>query len=91
MLGLGLSQMTLAWRISLTALSFSLLICKTELLIVASLHKTIGRIKLKIPYRGFPGDSLIRIHLPMQEMCLRSLMQEDPMCCRATKPTHHNC
>ena len=32
----------------------------------------------------------IRIHLPVQETQVRSLLQEDSTCCRATKPMHHN-
>ena len=31
-----------------------------------------------------------RIHLPVQETQVRSLVQEDPPCCRAAKPMHHN-
>ena len=31
-----------------------------------------------------------RIHLPMQKTQVRSLVQEDPTCCRATKPVRHN-
>ena len=40
------------------------------------------------------GTSLVvqwlRIHLPMQGTQVRSLVQEDPTCCGATKPVHHN-
>ena len=40
------------------------------------------------------GTSLVaqwlRIHLPMQETLVQSLVQEDPTCRRATKPVHHN-
>ena len=32
----------------------------------------------------------LRIHLPMQGTRDWSLVQEDPTCCRATKPTCHN-
>ena len=32
----------------------------------------------------------LRICLPNQGTCVRSLVQEDPMCLRATKPMHHN-
>ena len=32
----------------------------------------------------------IRICLPVQGIWVQSLVQEDPMCCRATKPKHHN-
>ena len=31
-----------------------------------------------------------RIRLPVQETQVRSLVREDPPCCRAAKPTHHN-
>ena len=33
----------------------------------------------------------LRIHLPMQGTRVRALVWEDPTCCGATKPTHHNC
>ena len=40
------------------------------------------------------GTSLLvqwlRIHLPMQGTWVRSLVQRDPTCRRATKPVHHN-
>ena len=40
------------------------------------------------------GTSLVvqwlRICLPMQGTRVPSLVQEDPTCCRATKPVHHN-
>ena len=32
----------------------------------------------------------LRIRLPMQGTRVRSLVQEDPTCRRATKPVHHN-
>ena len=32
----------------------------------------------------------LRIRLPMQETRVQSLVQEDPTCCRATKPVSHN-
>ena len=32
----------------------------------------------------------LRIRLLMQETWVWSLVWEDPMCCRATKPVHHN-
>ena len=32
----------------------------------------------------------LRICLPMQGTWVRSLVGEDPTCCGATKPTHHN-
>ena len=37
---------------------------------------------------GFPGGSLVKN--PMQETGVRSLVQEDPTCHRATKPMRHN-
>ena len=37
---------------------------------------------------GVPGGSVVR--LPMQETRVRSLVQEDPTCLRATKPVLHN-
>ena len=40
------------------------------------------------------GPSLVvqwlRIHLPMQGTWVRALVREDPTCCGATKPVHHN-
>ena len=40
------------------------------------------------------GTSLVaqwlRLRLPMQGTQVRSLVQEDPTCCGATKPVHHN-
>ena len=33
----------------------------------------------------------LRIHLPMQGIWVRSLVQEDSICWGATKPTDHNC
>ena len=32
----------------------------------------------------------LRIRLPMQGTQVRALVQEDPTCCRATKPMRHN-
>ena len=32
----------------------------------------------------------LRIRLPTQGTQVRSLVQEDPTCCRATKPVRHN-
>jgi len=35
---------------------------------------------IQILYYGFPGGSVVKkIHLPMQEMHVRSLSQEDPL------------
>ena len=40
------------------------------------------------------GTSLVaqwlRIRLPMQGTRVRALVREDPTCCGATKPVHHN-
>ena len=36
------------------------------------------------------GLPWLRIHLPVRETWVQSLVQEDPMCRRATNPTHHN-
>ncbi|KAJ8782003.1 hypothetical protein J1605_010516 [Eschrichtius robustus] len=40
------------------------------------------------------GASLVaqwlRIRLPMQGTRVQALVQEDPTCCRAPKPVHHN-
>ena len=40
------------------------------------------------------GTSLVvqwlRICLPMQGTMVRALVREDPTCCGATKPMHHN-
>ena len=42
----------------------------------------------------YTGASLVapwlRIRLPVQGTRVRSLVQEDPTCYRATKPVHHN-
>ena len=32
-----------------------------------------------------------KIHFPVQETQVRSLIQEDSTCCRTTRPRHHNC
>ena len=33
---------------------------------------------------------VVKIHLPLQETWVLSLIQEDPTCRRATKPMHHS-
>ena len=47
-----------------------------------------------LPLKSHLGTSLVvqklRIHLPMQGTQVWFLIQEDPTCCRATKPVHHN-
>ena len=47
-------------------------------------------IKIRIWYLRTLGVQWLRIHLPMQGTWVRSLVWEDPTCCRATKPVHHN-
>ena len=37
-----------------------------------------------------PVAQWIGIHLPMQETRVRSVVQEDSMCHKATKPMYHN-
>ena len=32
----------------------------------------------------------LRIHLPMQDTCIQSLVHEDSMCRGAAEPVHHN-
>ena len=53
-------------------------------------HQPLRKCKLKPQW----GTSLVvqwlRICLPMQGTWVRSLVQEDPTCCGATKPIHHN-
>ena len=61
--------------------------------------QTAGRVKSE----GAPSSSLkesklwaslvaqwLRIRLPMQGTWVRALVREDPTCCGATKPVHHN-
>ena len=45
----------------------------------------------KYNYWGFPGDPMVKSPLTMQGTLVWSLILEDPTCCRATKPLHHNC
>ena len=40
--------------------------------------------------KHFSGGPVIGIHMPMQGTWVRSLFQEDPTGCGATKPEHHN-
>ena len=44
----------------------------------------------KYPFLDFPGSPVVRIHLPMQGTQVWSLVWEDSLCHRATKPVHHN-
>ena len=48
-------------------------------------------IKIRIWYLKTLGVQWLRIHLPAQGTWVRSLVWEDPTCCRATKHVHHNC
>ena len=44
------------------------------------------RIQIGLPW----WCSGLRLHLPMQGTQIWSLVSEDPTCCGATKPVHHN-
>ena len=44
----------------------------------------------KLEIWAFLVAQWLRIHLPMQGSQVPSLLPEDPTCCRATKPVHHN-
>ena len=46
--------------------------------------------KKKIQLRTSLVVQWLRIRLPMQGPWVRALVREDPTCCRATKPVHHN-
>ena len=46
---------------------------------------------IKVDSRASLVAQWYRIHLPMQETWIWSLIKEDPPCCAATKPVHHNC
>ena len=49
------------------------------------------RVLIKTHIRGaFLVAQQLRICLPMQGTRVRALVQEDPTCCGATKPVHHN-
>ena len=39
--------------------------------------------------RGFPGGSVVKNPLPMQETWVQSLIWENPTCHEAAKPVHH--
>ena len=45
---------------------------------------------LKKKEQGFPGGSVDKNQLPMQETWVQSLIQEDSICCGATKPVCHD-
>ena len=44
----------------------------------------------KKPYRDFPGGAVVNNPPANAGSRVRALVQEDPTCCRATKPVHHN-
>ena len=44
----------------------------------------------KAQHQDFPGVQWLRIHLPMQETQVRSLVREDPACHVAAEPVCHN-
>ena len=41
-------------------------------------------------HEGFPGGTVVKSRLPMQETWVRSLIRKDPTYCRATKPVRHS-
>ena len=41
-------------------------------------------------FMSLPGDSVVKNPVPQQETWVRSLVREDPTCCRATKPVWYN-
>ena len=46
---------------------------------------------LKNPlFQNFPGGSVVKNPLPMQDSQFQSLVQEDPTCQGVTKRVHHN-
>ena len=53
-----------------------------------------GAVTDQMHQKWFVGTSLVaqwlRIHLPMQGTQVQALVREDPTCCGATKPVHHN-
>ena len=45
----------------------------------------------EIQYVGVPGGSAVKkMCLPVKDKWVLSLIQEDALCCRTTKPMHHN-
>ena len=40
--------------------------------------------------QGFPWWFHIKNHLPIQDTCIQSLVQEDATSHEATRPVHHN-
>ena len=57
-------------------------------------YSSLNRLGHWVSQMSFHGTSLVaqwlRICLPVQGTQVRSLVQEDPTCCRATKPVSHN-
>ena len=47
-------------------------------------------VSLKPKYRASLVAQWLTICLPMQGTQVQALVQEDPTCCRATKPVCHN-
>ncbi|KAJ8782248.1 hypothetical protein J1605_010227 [Eschrichtius robustus] len=55
----------------------------------ATILQTHGNLRIKSP-RASLMVQWLRIRLPTQETSVRALVQEDPTCCGATKPTRHS-
>ena len=60
----------------------------------SSLHTMLGKLNITYMFNNKRRTSLVAhwlgIRLPKQETQVQSLVREDPTCCRATKPAHHN-
>ena len=48
------------------------------------------KMRFKKAHRASLVAQWLRIRLPMQGTRVRALVWEDPTCCRATQPVHHN-
>ena len=44
----------------------------------------------RVSFRGFPGGSVVKNRLSMQETRVQCLVQEDPTCHGGTQPMHHD-
>ena len=53
-------------------------------------YHTPARVTIKKDHRTSLVAQWLRILLPMQGTQVQALVQEDPTCCRATKPVCHN-
>ena len=53
-------------------------------------YHTPARVTIKKDHRPSLVAQWLRILLPMQGTQVQALVQEDPTCCRATKPVCHN-